>query len=324
MQVGFIGLGNVGAKLAGTLIRNKIPTFIHDIEKSSAINLIKMGCNWLDTPEDITSKSDCIITCLPSPKASADVIEGDKGIFKAASEKKIWIEMSTTQSSEVKRLAKKLLEKGMHSADCPVSGGCHRAETGNIAIFAGCERSVFEIIKPLLCTLGKKILHTGPLGSASTLKVMTNYLATTHLVACCEALVVMKAAKIDLSTTFQAIKISSGNSFVHETESQVILNGSRDINFTLDLVAKDISLFQEIATENNVPLEISPLLNKIVKNAISKLGARANSPSIISLLEKQTGLEILAPGFPAQIKDNEPESVGVEIKPTNGQQKEVT
>ena len=95
--------------------------------------------------------------------------------------------------------------------------------------------------------MGKKILHTGELGTASVLKVMTNYLATSNLIACCEALTTMKGEGLDLAKTFEAIKISSGNSFVHETESQVILNGSRDINFTMDLVLKDIELFQQIA-----------------------------------------------------------------------------
>ena len=313
MKVAFIGLGNVGSKLAGTLIRNNITTFISDLDKSTAKKLIKMGGKWTDNPYDATIQADVIITCLPSPEVSAHVAQGPKGILEAATKGKIWIEMSTTQSSEVIRLADKFLEKGMLSADCPVSGGCHRADTGNIAIFAGCDRPIFERIKPILCVLGKKVLHTGPLGSASTLKVMTNFLATTHLVACCEALVAMKAANINLNTTYEAIKISSGNSFVHETESQVILNGSRDINFTLDLVLKDIALFQEIASQNKIDLQISPLLNEIIKNAIDKLGPRANSPSIISLLEQQTGMKILAPGFPSEIQDDEPESLGYEV-----------
>lgn len=315
MRVGFIGLGNVGCKLAGTLIRNNVRTFLYDVNKSSSSGLIKKGGIWCPSPKKITSNSDVVITCLPSPEATAEVVEGLDGILMAASKGKVWIEMSTTQAEEVQRLSKKLLDKGMLSADCPVSGGCHKAETGNISIFAGCERSIFERIAPILYILGKQILHTGPLGSASTLKVMTNFLATSNLIACCEALVTMKAANVDLSTTFEAIKISSGNSFVHETESQVILNGSRDINFTLDLVLKDISLFQESAIKNNVPVQLSRLLNKIVENAINDLGPRANSPSIISLLERSTGLEILAPGFPKAIEDKEPESTGYEVLP---------
>ncbi len=144
--------------------------------------------------------------------------------------------------------------------DCPVSGGCHRADTGNISIFAGCDRATFERILPLLTIMGRRILHTGELGSASVLKVMTNYLATANLLTLCEALTTMKAAGLDLGVTYEAIRISSGNSFVHETESQMILNGCRDISFTMDLVKKDIGLFQQIAEDAGVPLEISPLM----------------------------------------------------------------
>ena len=158
MKVGFIGLGNVGSKLAGTLIRNNVVTLLHDQNKQASTRLVEMGGSWQDTPAQLTTKANIIITCLPSPKASATVIEGENGVLCGAEEGKIWIEMSTTQSSEVNRIAKILSRKGMLSADCPVSGGCHRADTGNIAIFVGCERSVFEEIKPILCVLGKKIL----------------------------------------------------------------------------------------------------------------------------------------------------------------------
>jgi 3-hydroxyisobutyrate dehydrogenase len=150
--------------------------------------------------------------------------------------------MSTTDEAEVKRLGALVQAKGAEPVDCPVSGGCHRAATGNISIFAGCSRDTFERMMPVLTTLGRRVLHTGPLGSASVLKVMTNYLATANLLTLCEALVTMDRAGLDLATTYEAIKISSGTSFVHETESQVILNGSRDINFTMDLVLKDIGL----------------------------------------------------------------------------------
>ena len=162
--------------------------------------------------------------------------------------------------------------------------------------------------------MGKKILHTGVLGSASILKVMTNYLATANLVTCCEALTTMKGAGMDLATVFKAIKISSGNSFVHETESQVILNGSRDINFTMALVLKDIEIFQELAKVNNIPLDISPKLIEIFKEGVSSFGAESNSPSIIERLERKTGLKISAPGFPAEIFDDEPEKKGFEVK----------
>jgi 3-hydroxyisobutyrate dehydrogenase len=228
---------------------------------------------------------------------------------------KIWLEMSTTDEAEIRRLGALVIEKGGAAVDCPVSGGCHRADTGNISIFAGCDRATFERVLPLLTTMGRRVLHTGEIGSASVLKVMTNYLATANLLTCCEALVTMKAAGLDLATTYEAIKISSGTSFVHETESQVILNGSRDINFTMDLVKKDIGLFQAIADRAGVPLEISPLMIEIFNDGIRRYGERAQSDDIIRRLEEATGLDITAPGFPAEMVDDEPEEPGYEVFP---------
>ena len=224
------------------------------------------------------------------------------------------MEMSTTDEAEVKRLGAKVIASGGRAVDCPVSGGCHRADTGNISIFAGCDRATFEMILPVLTTLGRRVLHTGEIGSASILKVITNYLATANLITCAEALTVAKGAGMDLGTAYEAIRISSGTSFVHETESQVILNGSRDISFTMDLVAKDIGLFQEVADRAGIPLEMNPLMMKIFADGIARYGARELSPNIIRRLEDATGLSILAEGFPAEMVDDEPEEPGHEVR----------
>ncbi len=200
-----------------------------------------------------------------------------------------------------------LLALGCASAFRPLT---HRAATGNISIFAGCSRDTFERMLPVLTAMGRRILHTGPLGSASVLKVVTNYLATANLITLAEALVTSKAAGMDLNTTYEAIRISSGNSFVHETEGQVILNGSRDIHFTMGLVSKDIGLFQAVADRAGVALEINPKLIGIFRDGEARYGPREHSPNIIRRLEEVTGLDIRAPGFPAEIVDDEPEKPG--------------
>ncbi len=317
MKVGFIGLGNVGGKLAGSLIRNGFDVTVRDLDKSVALPFIDKGAHWADSPKELAENCELIITCLPSPAASAMVMEADDGILAGLSAGKIWAEMSTTDQAEVQRLGEKVVAAGGEPVDCPVSGGCHRAATGNIAIFAGCERSTFERMLPILTTVGRRVLHTGELGSASVLKVVTNYLATANLITCSEALVTCKAAGMDLGTAYEAIRISSGNSFVHETESQVILNGSRDISFTMDLVSKDIGLFQAVADRHNVPLEMNPLMIDIFKDGEKRYGSREFSPNIIRRLEDATGLSILADGFPAEILDDEPEEPGYEVVPAN-------
>ena len=315
MRIGFVGLGNVGGKLAGSLLRNGLDLTVRDLDRGAAQPFLDGGARWGESPGRMMETCDAVVTCLPTPAASAEVLEGKDGLLSSMGAEKIWMEMSTTDEAEVRRLGEKVRALGGEPADCPVSGGCHRAGTGNISIFAGCERSTFERILPLLTTMGRRVLHTGPLGSASSLKVITNYLATANLVSCCEALVTAKAAELDLDTTWEAMRISSGNSFVHETESQVILNGSRDISFTMDLVRKDIGLFQAIADRCGVPVELNPVLVDIFEDGERRYGSREWSPNIIRRLEDATGLSILAPGFPAQMIDDEPEEPGYEVIP---------
>ena len=313
MNVGFIGLGNVGGKLAGSLLRNKFNLTVRDLDKNLTKQFKDSGAKIANSAKELAEEVDLIITCLPSPEICAEVMEGDNGILEGISENKIWLEMSTTDEAEVKRIGKKVIEKKAIPLDGPVSGGCHRAASGNIAIFVGGERVAFEKILPALTVMGRKILHTGELGTASVLKVITNYLASAHLVALGEAWTVAKKSKLDLAKTYKGIAVSSGNSFVHETESQVILNGSYNINFTMDLVLKDTGLFDDLAKKLNAPLEISPKIVEIFKDGQKKYGSRAWSSMIVKRMEDLNKIDFRAEGFPEELTDIEPEEKGYEI-----------
>ena len=313
MKVGFIGLGNVGGKLAGSLLRNKFDLTVRDLDENLTKPLVEQGAKIANTAKELAEKVDLIITCLPSPEICSEVMEGSDGILNGLSENKIWLEMSTTDEAEVKRIGQKVIEKKAIPLDGPVSGGCHRAATGNIAIFVGGEREAFNKILPALTVMGRKILHTGELGSASVLKVITNYLASVHLVALGEAWTVAKKSNLDLTKAYKGIAVSSGNSFVHETESQVILNGSYNINFTMDLVLKDTGLFNELAKKLNAPLEISPKIVDIFKDGQKKYGSRAWSSMIVKRMEDINQVNFRAEGFPEELVDNEPEKRGHEI-----------
>lgn len=317
-RVGFIGLGNVGSQLAGNLARHGVELTVRDLDPARVAALVALGARPAASPRELAQAADVVITCLPSPAACAQVMEAQDGVLAGLRPGSVWLEMSTTDQAEVRRLAARVAALDSSALDCPVSGGCHRAATGNISIFAGGERAAFERVLPLLSILGQRILHTGPVGSASALKVLTNYLCTVHLAALAEALTVAKAAGLDLNTTYEAIRISSGNSFVHETESQVILNGSRDINFTMDLVIKDVGLFDTMARAHQVPLELSPLVLDIFRDGARRYGPREFSPNIIRRLEDACGLRVLGSGFPAQITDSEPKVPGYEVRPPGG------
>ena len=313
MKIGFIGLGNVGSKLAGSLLRNKFDLTVKDINKNLTENFKKRGAKVTDNAKELAEQTDLIITCLPSPEICGEVMESENGVIDGLSKNKIWLEMSTTDESEVKRLGKLVSNKKAFPLDGPVSGGCHRADTGNIAIFVGGDRKSFEKIMPVLTTMGRKILHTGELGSASILKVITNYLASVHLAALGEAWLIARKSNLNLNKTFKGIAASSGNSFVHETESQVILNGSYNINFTMDLVKKDMSLFDQLSKKFKTPLEISPFILDIFKDAEKKYGSRAWSSMVVKRLEDKFKINFRSPGFPNELVDTEKEEKGYEI-----------
>ncbi len=313
MKIGFIGLGNVGGKLAGSLLRNKFDLTVRDLDENLTKEFKILGAKVANSAKELSKQVDLIITCLPSPKICAEVMEGEDGVINGLSENKIWLEMSTTDEAEIKRIGQKVLDKKAIPLDGPVSGGCHRAETGNIAIFVGGERTAFEKILPALTVMGRKVLHTGVLGSATVLKVITNYLASVHLVALGEAWTVAKKSNLDLAKAYKGIAVSSGNSFVHETESQVILNGSYNINFTMDLVLKDTGLFDDLAKKLNAPLEISPKVVEIFKDGQKKYGSRAWSSMIVKRMEDANNIDFRATGFPSELTDNEPEEKGYEI-----------
>ena len=313
MKVGFIGLGNVGGKLAGSLLRNNFDLTVRDLDKNLTQSFKDLGAKVANSAKELAEQVDLIITCLPSPKICAEVMEAEDGVISGLSENKIWLEMSTTDEAEIKRISKKIIKKKAIPLDGPVSGGCHRAATGNIAIFVGGERKAFDKILPALTVMGRKILHTGELGTATILKVITNYLASVHLVALGEAWTVAKKSNLDLAKTYKGIAVSSGNSFVHETESQVILNGSYNINFTMDLVLKDTGLFDDLAKKLGAPLEISPKVVEIFKDGQKKYGSRAWSSMIVKRMEDLNNIDFRAEGFPEELIDNEPEEKGYEI-----------
>ena len=316
--IGLIGLGNLGASLANNLLGHGVDLIVRDLNEAAVDGFVARDARRAASPREMAETCEFVITCLPSPAASAAVVEGPQGLLEGLGPGKVWLEMSTTDAAEIRRLAARAEATGATALECPVSGGCHRAASGNISIFAGGPRAAFERALPVLSMLGHQILHTGELGSASMLKVLTNYLCTAHLVALAEALTTAKVLGLDMNTTYEGIRISSGNSFVHETESQVILNGSRDINFTMDLVVKDVGLFDRLAAEHGVPLELSPLVLRIFQEGVARYGAREHSPNIIRRYEEPCGVKVLGTGFPAAMVDDSPKEPGVEVAPSRG------
>ncbi len=309
--IGFIGLGNVGSNLAKNLLNKKKKLYLFDknyktYSKFNSIYVIKSK-----NIKELVENCSIIITCLPSPNSVKTVI---KSIIPFIRKKHLWIEMSTTDKNQMKRLSMLVKKQGANVLEAPITGGEHRAKSGNISILTAGDKKSFKRSFPILSKLGHQILYCGKIGNASILKVITNYLASLNLIGIGEVLAVAKMNNIDLGLTYKAIKISSGNSFVNETETKVILSGSYDVGFTMDLVNKDMRLFNNLANEYNIPIDLGKILNKKFKYGIQKLGNRSFSTSIIKLIEKDCNVKFRAKNFPKQLIDFQKKQKGIEIK----------
>jgi 3-hydroxyisobutyrate dehydrogenase len=302
-SIAFIGLGNLGCHLAGSLVKAGFDLTVHDLNAEAAAPLLDKGARFARTPKAAAVGADVVITCLPSPAATEAVMTGEDGVLNNLQRGALWVEMSTNDPDAIKGLAALAGQRGVETLEAPVTGGVHRAASGEITVLVGGGEALFEKHLPLFQAMGGEVIHMGELGEASVIKVITNMLAFIHLLAAGEALTLAKCAGLDLAKTFQAIKASSGNSFVHETESQVILNGSYDIGFTMDLALKDLGITQKLAGTHGVPLELASLTEQTFRRARGHYGGNAWSPKVVKLLEEAMGHELRAPGFPARLEE---------------------
>ena len=300
-RLGFIGIGNLGMHLAASLLRAGYALTIFDLNKAAAKTLLAAGARWADSPAEVGKASDTVFTCLPSSKAVSAVVSAANGVLAGLAAGGTWIDMSTNDREETIRLAALAAAKGVAALEAPVTGGVHKAAAGDITVLVGGDQKVYEAHLPMLQAMGGEIIHMGPLGSAAVIKVITNMLAFINLVAVGEALMLAKRGGLDLAQSFHAIKASSGNSFVHETEGQLVLNGSYNINFTMDLACKDLGFATQLGRNFGVPLEVAGLVEQTFIRARSQYGGGAWSSQVVKLLEDAMSTDLRAPGFPAEL-----------------------
>ena len=299
MRIAYIGLGNLGGHLAMSLIRNGFETVVYDRNPALAARHREAGASVAGSAGEAAHEADVIMTCLPSPAVSEAVLDE---ILPVVRQDAIWIENSTLGRDDVQRLGKKAESSGLRVLEAPVTGGVHLAAQGNITVLVGGETALFNSMHPVFQAIGNQIFHMGPLGSAAIIKVITNMLAFIHLKADAEALMLAKRGGLDLGQAWHAIKASSGNSFVHETEGALILNGSYDIAFNMDLALKDLGFAMQFGREFGVPLELAGATQQTYVAAKAAYGGHAESPMIAKLLEDLLKTDLRAPGFPARLE----------------------
>lgn len=297
----FVGLGHLGANLAACLLRGGFEVIVYDRNAEAVERLAAVGAIAAQNPAEAAARAGNAITCLPSPKISEAVLAGPDGLLAGLPKGGTWIEISTNGRDEILYLADIAADAGVYTLECPVTGGVHLAAEGKITALVGGDAALYERHRPAIEAMCARAFLMGPIGSAAVIKVITNMLAFIHLVAAGEALMLAKKGGLDLAQAYHAITASSGNSFVHETESQLVLNGSYDIGFTMDLALKDLGFALAMAREGNVPLDLANRVAAIFEQGKAAYGGDAWSTMIIKLLEDAAGTDLRAPGFPAKL-----------------------
>lgn len=302
VRYAYVGLGHLGGHLAASLLKAGFTVAVHDANPRRADRHLALGATWAESPRAAAEVSDAVITCLPSATVSETVLGGDDGILAGFRRGGAWIEMSTLGRDDIVRLAGMAARRGVATLECPVTGGVHKAASGEITVLVGGDEDLLRRHRPALQAMGGPIHHMGALGNAAITKVITNMLAFVHLVAAGEALMLARRGGLDLSKVFEAIRASSGNSFVHETECQLILNGSYDIGFTMDLALKDLGYAAAFGREFGVPLDLASMTLQTFVRAKAQYGGQAWSTQVVKLLEDALGTDLRAPGFPARLE----------------------
>ena len=298
MHYGFIGLGNLGGQLAVRLLDAGFQVTVFDLDSTATETLVSAGANPAKSCVDLAQRVEHVITCLPSPPASSAVQDDILSHMTAGA---TLIEMSTVGQDDVIRSAARAEAQGIGFLELPVTGGVHLAARGELTLLAGGSETLIALHEPAMKAMGKKVFHMGAVGTASLIKVITNMLAFVHLAAGGEAMMLAARGGLDLATAWQAIAASSGNSFVHETEGQLILNGSYDIGFTLDLAIKESGFAEQFGAAFDVPLPVAQTVQQRFEAAQARYGGDAQSPFVVKLLEDELDTELRAPGFPDKL-----------------------
>ncbi len=299
MHYGYVGLGNLGGHLAQSLIRAGFQVTVHDLNPALGAPHLAAGAAWAQTVEVLAETVDHVFTCLPSPTASETVLARMLQHLRPGT---TWIENSTLGRDDVIRMAGLARTGEVRMLEAPVTGGVHLAARGEITVLAGGDADLYALHLPALQAMGGRIFHMGLLGSAAVIKVITNMLAFIHLVADGEALMLAKRGGLDLKTAWEAIAASSGSSFVHETEGQLILNGSYDVGFNMDLAVKDLGFATAFGREFGVPLDLAAMVQQTFVRGRAAYGGKAQSTQIVKLLEDVLGTDLRADGFPARLE----------------------
>jgi 3-hydroxyisobutyrate dehydrogenase len=292
MKVGFIGVGNMGNPMAANLQKAGHTLRVHDIKREAAQNLIDAGATWVNSPKEAATDVDYVFLSLPMPADVERVVLSENGVLSAMKSGSVIVDMSTNSPTTVRGLAEKTKARGVTFLDAPVSGGVRGARNATLAIMAGGDKAAYDKCEPLLKAMGANVFYCGDIGAGNVVKLVNNMLAFIHMMGAAEAVVLGKKAGVDPNVLWQAVKASSGGSFVWDSGTRAVLRDKLAPTFTIDLASKDISLATKLAEEFGVPLTMGKAAEGLIRGYQTGGYAKEDVLATIKELEKQAGVTV--------------------------------
>ncbi len=300
MKVGFIGLGAMGAPMAERVVRAGFTTFttFHK-RREAADSLAAIGATVLATPAEVARATDVVITILPADAELRDTVSGPTGLREGLSSGKALIDMTTATALTLQEVASELAPLGVRVLDAPVSGGTTAAASGTLTIMVGGDASLLEEFRPLLASMGSKIIHTGPLGQGKIVKIVNQMMAAVHLLAIGEAFAFGLRSGADPDTLYGVIKESSGYSKMMDLRLPgFLLAGSFQPGFKLDLMKKDVNLALDSARAQRIPLLLTATASQIFAAASMAGKGGEDFSAAAQFLADLAGVQLSQPESP--------------------------
>lgn len=254
MKIGFIGLGLMGIRMATNLLDNKYELIVYNRTKEKTEALVKKGAALAETPAEVGQNSDIVITMLADPEAVSKVAFGESGFLYQLEQKSIWIDCSTVNPSNTLESAEKANGMNIRFIDAPVAGTILPAEKGELTFFVGGEKKDVDEVHPILEAMGKKIIHLGPNGKGTSMKMVVNLVLGQAMLAFSEAVVLGESLGFSKEILFEALVGGPVTAPFIAGKQEKILKNKFDVEFPLQLMHKDFHLASQTAYENNVAL----------------------------------------------------------------------
>jgi 3-hydroxyisobutyrate dehydrogenase len=295
-RVGMVGIGELGSAVTGNLIRAGLNPVLFDIKGPDvAKKFLDQGATWATSPRALAEQCDVILTGLPRPEhvsAAMGIREdeiGPDGILAGLQPGSVWVEHSTTDFENTLRIKEEVEKRGCHCVAAPVTGGMQILKVGKMVSLVGAEEETFNRVKDLISLSAPRIVRCGAFGHETVVKILTNMLCAVQDCAMGEAMMIAKKSGVDMKILFDAMRISSGNSFCWETEFARVAEGSYYPDFTAEMMAKDIELGQGLAQKHGVPMLIHGQVAQIYEMCMAKYGRDSGSTIPVKLIEDICG-----------------------------------